>query len=262
MSLLVSTTRVFSPQGRKPLVVAAIPCYNEASFVGDVVRRARAHVDVVVVIDDGSTDNTTEVAQAAGAQVLRHSTNMGPGAAARSCLQVGRDMQADVLVTLDGDAQHNPDEIPDVIAPILAEEADMVIGSRFMGRYNNAALYRRFGIHLITFLYNVGSPDKISDGQCCFRAHNRRALETLHITNSGFGFSLETLIQARSARLNIQEVPVSCVYHPECHTMKPLPHGIELVLTMVKHRTLAALGTQNGRRNGKSTSMVDEKTWA
>ena len=104
----------------KPLIVAAIPCYNEANFIGDVVRRALTHVDRVVVVDDGSTDGTAEAARAAGAEVRRHETNRGPGAAARTCLQAGRELGADVLVTLDGDGQHDPDEIPAVVAPVLA----------------------------------------------------------------------------------------------------------------------------------------------
>jgi O-antigen/teichoic acid export membrane protein len=219
-----------------PLIVAAIPCYNEARFVGDVVRQTRQHVDTVVVVDDGSTDETVEVAQAAGAQVIQHPANLGPGIAARNCLQGGLDRQADVLVTLDGDGQHNPDEISDVIAPILAGEADLVIGSRFLGRYNNVAGYRRFGIDVITFLYNLGARTKITDGQSCFRAYNRRALETLRITEPGFGFSVETLVQARNAGLRIREASISCVYHEESHSMNPVIHGVGVALMVIKHR--------------------------
>ena len=223
-------------QGDKPLVVAAIPCYNEGHFVGDVVRKARNYVDIVVVVDDGSTDDTVEQARAAGAQVVEHVQNKGPGAAARSCFQAGRDLGADVLVTLDGDGQHNPDEIPDVAAPALAGEADVVIGSRFLGRYNNVAAYRRFGIDVITFLYNVGSRTRITDGQSCFRAYSRRGLETLRITEPGFGFSVETLVQARRAKLGIREASISCVYHEESHSMNPVIHGVGVALMVVKHR--------------------------
>jgi O-antigen/teichoic acid export membrane protein len=241
-------TRIMTPWKpphlpEKPLIVAAIPCYNEAHFIADVVRRTQRHVDIVVVVDDCSTDNTTEVAQAAGARVIRHATNMGPGAAARSCLQAGRDLNTDILVTLDGDGQHNPDEIPVVIAPILDSEADLVIGSRFLGRYNNVAAYRRFGIDVITFLYNVGSQAKITDGQSCFRAHNRRTLETLQITEPGFGFSVETLVQARNAGLHIREASISCVYHEESHSMNPVLHGVGVALMVVKHRIGILLGS-------------------
>ncbi|HEY76496.1 MAG TPA: glycosyltransferase [Thermoflexia bacterium] len=230
------TKREVRPRGRRPVVVAAIPCYNEARFIGDVVRRAREHVDAVVVVDDGSTDGTAEAARAAGAQVVRHEANRGPGAAARTCLEVGREMRADVVVTLDGDGQHNPDEIPEVVSPVLSGEADLVIGSRFMGRYNNVAAYRRFGINVITFLYNMGSSAKITDGQSCFRAYGRRALEVLNITEDGFGFSVETLIQARRAGLRIREVPISCVYHEESHSLNPVIHGVGVAWKVVEHR--------------------------
>jgi hypothetical protein len=238
-------TKVIKPKPplpENPLIVAAVPCYNEARFIEDVVRRAQRYVDSVVVVDDCSTDNTAEVAQAAGARVIQHPTNMGPGTAARSCLKAGRDLNADILVTLDGDGQHNPDEIPEVIAPILNGEADLSIGSRFLGRYNNVAAYRRFGIDVITFLYNVGSPVKITDGQSCFRAHNRRALETLQITEPGFGFSVETLVQARNAGLHIRETSISCVYHEESHSMNPVIHGVGVALMVVKHRMKTLLG--------------------
>ncbi len=226
-----------------PVIVAAIPCYNEARFIADVVRRTQQHVSTVVVVDDGSTDGTAAAAQAAGAQVIQHTTNLGPGAAARDCLQAGRDRRADILVTLDGDGQHDPDEILDVVGPILAGEADLVIGSRFLGRYNNVAAYRRFGINVITLLYNFGARTKITDGQSCFRAYNRRALDTLRITEPGFGFSVETLVQARSAGLRIREVSISCVYHEESHSMNPVLHGVGVALMVVKHRALAMLSS-------------------
>jgi O-antigen/teichoic acid export membrane protein len=236
-------------------VVAAIPCHNEAGFIADVVRRARPYVDAVVVIDDGSADGTAQVAQNAGARVIRHATNLGPGAAARSCLQAGCDLDAGVLVTLDGDGQHDPAEIPQVVAPVLAGEADLVIGSRFLGGYNNVARYRRFGIDVITFLYNAGSHDRISDGQSCFRAYNRRALEALHITEEGFGFSVETLVQARNAGLRIAEASISCVYHEESHSMNPVFHGVEVALMVVKHRALGALGLEDGKDGPASVEM-------
>jgi glycosyltransferase involved in cell wall biosynthesis len=228
--------------------VAAIPCYNEANYIADIVRRTAAHVGAVVVVDDGSTDGTAKAARTAGAEVRRHETNQGPGAAARTCLEAGRELGADVLVTLDGDGQHDPSEIPDVIGPVLAGEADMVIGSRFLGGYNNVARYRKFGINVITFLYNVGSGKKITDGQSCFRAYSRRALDTLRIHEDGFGFSVETLVQARKAGLRIDESSISCIYHEESHSMNPVLHGVGVALMVVKHRALLALAPRNGRR--------------
>ena len=116
----------------KPKLIAAIPCLNEEQFIGDVVTRARKYVDKVIVIDDGSTDNTSEVAKAAGAHVIRHKARQGAGAATRAAFEAAKKCDADVLITLDGDGQHNPDEIPRVLAPILHNKADLVIGSRFL----------------------------------------------------------------------------------------------------------------------------------
>lgn len=227
-------------------VVAAISCLNEATYIGAVVAAALMHVDTVIVVDDGSTDGTGQVAEAAGAHVVRHSRRMGAGAAARSCLQAGLDQDADVLVTLDGDGQHNANEIPDVIAPVLEGESDLVIGSRFMGKSNNVAAYRRFGIWVITALYNVGAAVTVADAQSGFRSYSRRALETLTITENGFGFSVETLVEARRAGLHISEVPISCFYHSESHSLNPVIHGVTVALDVVRQRML----TPNPYRNG------------
>jgi glycosyltransferase involved in cell wall biosynthesis len=216
-------------------VIAAIPCYNEERFVGGVVRKTSQYVDQVVVVDDGSSDRTTKVAEAAGAVVVRHEVNRGPGGAYKTCFRVARDNEADVLITLDGDEQHDPDEIPRLLQPLLDDEADLVVGSRFLENYL-VPRYRKFGIDVITFLYNVGSQVKIVDAQSCYRGYSRKALERLHITEDGFGFSVELLAQARKKGLRIVEVPISCIYHEASHSMNPVLHGIGVALMVVKHR--------------------------
>jgi len=223
-------------------IVVAIPCYNEENFITDVVRGVKKHAEHVIVVDDGSSDGTAQAAQGAGAEVIRHSTNLGPGVAVRTCLEAGLKAGADILVTLDGDGQHDPGEIPDVVAPVLAGEADVVIGSRFLGKPNNVTRYRKFGIDVITWLYNFGVKEKITDGQSGYRAYDRRALEALRITEDGFGFSVETLVQARRFGLRIREASISCVYHEQSHSANPVLHGVGVALKVVKHRFLAATG--------------------
>ena len=112
-----------------PKIVAAIPCFNAEHFIADVVSKAKKYVDGVIVIDDGSHDGTAEVARAAGALVVNHGTNRGYGEAIKSCFETAKANAADVLVILDGDGQHKPDEIPLLLAPILKGEADLIIGS-------------------------------------------------------------------------------------------------------------------------------------
>jgi glycosyltransferase involved in cell wall biosynthesis len=234
-------------QKTKPKVIAAIPCLNEEQFIGDIVTRAGTYVDKVIVIDDGSTDRTCEVAQAAGAHVIRHKARQGAGAATRSAFEEAKKYDADVLVTLDGDGQHNPDEIPQVLAPILHGEADLVIGSRFLQpnlsqsqpistSLNHVPKYRKFGIDVITWLYNFGSKVKVSDSQSCFRAHSRRLLEAVNITENGFGFSVQVIIEARKKGFVIAEVPVSCIYHAQGSSLNPIAHGLGVAWNVVKLR--------------------------
>jgi cellulose synthase/poly-beta-1,6-N-acetylglucosamine synthase-like glycosyltransferase len=217
-----------------PIIIVSIPCLNEEQFISDVVKRARRYVGKVIVVDDGSTDNTSEAAQAAGAHVVRHERRQGAGAATRSAFEAAKTYGADVLVTLDGDGQHNPDEIPQVLAPIINGEADLVIGSRFLQptQGTNIRRYRKFGIDVITWLYNLGSKVKVFDSQSCFRAHSRRLLEAINITENGFSFSVEVLIEARRKSFVITEVPISCVYHSQGSSLNPVA---QLRLSRHKH---------------------------
>lgn len=220
--------------------IAVIPCFNEENFIGDMVTRARIYADKVIVIDDGSTDNTSEVAKAAGAEVIRHERRRGAGAATKSGFEAAKTNNADILVTLDGDGQHNPDEIPQVLAPILHNKADLVIGSRFLQpistNLNQVPKYRKFGIDVITWLYNLGSKKKVSDSQSCFRAHNRKLLESIDITEDGFGFSVEVLVKARNKGLVIAEVPISCIYHTQGSSLNPIIHGLGVAFEVIKYR--------------------------
>jgi glycosyltransferase involved in cell wall biosynthesis len=232
----VNIDDVVAQIGENPKILVAIPCYNEADFIASVVEKSRRYADQIVVVDDGSMDDTAEAARSAGALVVRHPRNLGPGAAARTCLQVGRSSGAQILVTLDGDGQHNPGEIPDVIAPLQRGDADLVIGSRFLGKENNVARYRKFGIDVITFLYNFGGRARITDAQSCFRAYGKKSLDILEIHEDGFGFSVETLVQARRAGLRIREASISCLYHEQSHSANPVLHGVGVALMVLKHR--------------------------
>jgi glycosyltransferase involved in cell wall biosynthesis len=243
MSQLVSTNHRKS----HPKIIAAIPCLNEEQFIGDIVARAKKFVDKVIVIDDGSTDNTSEAAQAAGAEVVRHERRRGAGAATKSGFEAAKTNNADILVTLDGDGQHNPDEIPRVLAPILHNGADLVIGSRFLQsnlnqsqpistNLNQVPKYRKFGIDVITWLYNLGSRVKVSDSQSCFRAYSRRLLDAVGITENGFSFSVEVLIQSREKGFAITEVPISCIYHSQGSSLNPIAHGLGVAFAVLRLR--------------------------
>ena len=220
----------------KPKIVVAIPAYNEEKFIAEVVHKARIFADEVVVVDDGSQDDTYRVAKAAGALVLSHRVNKGYGEVIRSCFRAAKTNDADILVTIDGDNQHNSEEISAIVAPILNNEADMVIGSRFLTTIKQASIprYRKLGIRLITWLYNLNSKNKISDAQSGFRAYSRKLLNDIYTTEKGMGISIEILLKARERNFVIEELPISCSYHAQSSTLNPTYHGLNVTMTMLK----------------------------
>jgi glycosyltransferase involved in cell wall biosynthesis len=221
--------------------IAVIPCLNEAAFISAIVSKALKHVDLVFVVDDGSSDRTADVAGQAGAVVIRHDKRRGAGAATRTGFQAALKEGANIVVTLDGDNQHDAAEIPTVIGPLLRGAADLSIGSRFFRPTTNMPPYRNLGIDIITWLYNVGSKAKISDSQSCFRSYSRRLLEQVDITRDDFGFSIEVLVKARKMGLKIVEVPVSCYYHSESSTLDPITHGLGVAWSVIQLRTAIEL---------------------
>jgi glycosyltransferase involved in cell wall biosynthesis len=232
----------------EPGVLAAIPCYNEARFIGDIVARVKGFVPQVLVIDDGSSDGTADVARRAGADVIRHEANKGVGEATRTAFREALARDVDVLVTLDGDGQHAPEDLPAVLGPVLQEGADVVIGSRFLYPGYKVPTYRKFGIDVITWLLNLGSRTRVSDAQSGYRAYSRRAIRGLDATEKGFGSSVQLLIQARRLGLRIAEAPVSCIYHDDGSTINPVRHGLGVALTVVRLRLKDMLFHPRGTR--------------
>ena len=230
-------------QETRPLVIAGIPCFNTNHSIKDIVSRARKYVDQVVVIDDGSSDGTAEAARAVDALVVSHDQNMGYGEALRSCFEAARANAADVLVIFDGDGQHNPDEIPRLLAPILRGEADLIIGSRFLTNEHNMPRYRRFGIKVITFLWNFGSKVKVSDSQSGFRAYRREIFESFPLSEKRMSISIETIEKARRKGTIIKEVPISCSYFSSGINSKAIRHGLAVALGVIKIRLRSLLGT-------------------
>ena len=220
----------------KPRIIAAIPCFNTESFVADIIKTAKKYVDQVIVIDDGSGDSTAEVARAAGALVISHDTNRGYGETISSCFKAAKANAADVLVILDGDGQHDPDEIPQLLAPVLDREAGMVIGSRFITNKHNMPRYRRFGIDVITFLWNFNSKVKVSDSQSGFRVYRKEAFRNLPLAERGMSISINTLEKARREGVIIKEVPISCFYVPSNLNLKAIKHGLGEALSVIKIR--------------------------
>jgi glycosyltransferase involved in cell wall biosynthesis len=189
------------------------------------------------VVDDGSTDDTALIAEALGAEVVKHERNLGYGAALRSCFEAARDLGADVIVTLDADGQHDPDQIPRVAEPVKRGLADLVVGSRFLEENNRAEApaHRRLGIKVLTELTGAASKVAISDAQSGFRAYGRNAIERILPAEQGMGASVEVLIKASQCQLRILEVPITVRYgNLKTSTHTPLYHGMDVLASIVK----------------------------
>jgi glycosyltransferase involved in cell wall biosynthesis len=235
-------------QGDKPRVLAGIAAYNEARYVGSIVLQARQYVEDVIVVDDGSTDNTSEVAELAGAIVARHSENMGKGAAIQSILGEAKRRNADVLVLLDADAQHDPNEIPILIKPIL-EGFDLVIGSR-EAQEEKTPLYRRIGKQVIFRSSRMASKTNIYDSESGFRALSPKAINELDLKEKGFAIESEMIARAAQKNLRITEVPISNIYTTDGSTLNPIKHGIDvlsrIVVMISQRRPLLFFGLAGG----------------
>jgi len=223
---------------RKPYVVACIPAYNEELTIAKVILKARKHVDKVIVCDDGSTDMTAEIAEACGAEVIRHERNMGKGAAIRSLFKKAREEVADIVVTLDADGQHDPDEIPALINIMAETNADIVIGSRFLNEeiVKKVPTFRRIGNKILNIVTSVND---VTDTQSGFRIYSRRAIESIQPAEMGFAVDSEILYKASALGLRIIEVPISVEYKvPRPSKRGPVFHALDVSLGMIKHLSM------------------------
>lgn len=220
-----------------PFVVACIPAYNEEATISRIIIETKKYVDSIIVCDDGSQDYTGEIAQELGAIVVRHNANLGYGAALRSLFTEAIKLDADVLVTVDGDGQHDPKFIPILLDSLQSTNADIVIGSRFLeGGGSNAPRWRTYGIKLITEIASNGK--KITDGQSGFRAYNKNAQSALRLTEQGMGVSTEILMKAFDLGLKIVEVPIIISYGRNTSSNNPIIHGLDVMLSIIKHASI------------------------
>lgn len=225
-------------------LVAVIPAFNEDRFIGSVVLKARRYVDRVIVVDDGSQDETAWIAEAAGAEVIRQ-PNGGKAAALNTGLAAAQARNAAAVVLLDGDGQHDPNDIPRLLAPIQNGAADLVVGSRFMGLRSNTPRWRIVGQHALTALTNAASGVLLSDSQSGFRALSQRALSLMTFTSRGFSVESEMQFLIRQHNLQALEVPIS-VNYDERPKRNPFAHGFQVLTGILRlvgqHRPLFFFG--------------------
>jgi len=232
-------------------LVAVIPAYNEELTIGTIVLRTRLHVDHVIVVDDGSTDKTASVATLAGAEVLQHPINLGKAQAMMKGFARAKEYNPLAVVMLDADGQHNPDEIPELLKPVLLGKADMVVGSRYLDNKNDIPAYRIIGQKTLDLATNVGTGGKCSDTQSGFRVLGRRALMNLDFYSEGYNIESDMLAHFTQRELVIGEVPIGVDYSvSNGHKKNPISHGLDVLSHIIGligyRRPLISFGVPGG----------------
>jgi len=217
-------------------IIVALPAYNEEKYVGSTILQVRKYVDKVIVVDDGSTDDTIGVATLAGAEIVCHEHNKGYGATIQTILDTVKPRNVDCLVIMDADYQHHAKDIPSIIAPVLSGSADMVIGQR---RPESIPRYRKTGQAVLSMFTRIVSRSQVRDTQSGFRAYSPRAINALTLRQSGMAVSSEITAAATKAGLKVTEVPVHVRYDGDGSTHNPVTQGIHTltrVLSMISEQ--------------------------
>lgn len=212
-------------------ILVAMPAYNEEKYIGSMVLGVRQYAGETLVIDDGSTDHTADIAGLAGATVIRHDKNRGKGTAVQAILAEARKKCSDILVILDADSQHNPEEIPLLIKPVL-EGYDLVIGSRGQ-ETGKTPRYRRLGQKVLSYMTHVLTRKDSGDTESGFRALSRRAIAELQLKEKGFAIETEMIANAMDRGLKVTHVPISNIYTRDGSTLNPVRHGLGVLLRIL-----------------------------
>jgi len=214
-----------------PKTLAGIPALNAEQTIAKLIIHTMKWVDQVIVVDDGSTDDTSLIASKLGAEVITHKRNLGKGAALRDIIKYARAAGV-VLVTLDADGQHNPDDIPNLLKPVLNDDADLVIASRLQ---ENVPRGRRIGGRILDHSTSALTGGDTVDSQSGFRAYSQRALSEVGANEFGMGADAEILVKAKEAGLRIVQTPVTMRYENlKTSTHNPMYHWFDVFFSLVK----------------------------
>ncbi len=214
--------------------LVCIPAYNEEAHIQEVIKKSLPHVDKVIVCDDGSTDNTAKLAKDAGAIVISQK-NQGYGASIITLFNYARKENAQIMITLDGDGQHNPEQIPLLTNAITTHNVDVAIGSRFLDDITHTSGYRKTGIKIITSASNYGTNFKVTDSQSGFRAYSKDAIDAIHPTEQGMAVSTEILLKISNRGLSVAEVPITISYNGDTSEQQSVPHGVSVLMNTLKY---------------------------
>ena len=216
-----------------------IPAFNEEKNIAAIITKLADITDTIIVCNDGSSDLTSDIAEKMGAFVINHEKNLGYGAAIRSIFLKAKELDGDILVTFDADGQHRIEDIEKVTKPIIDQEVDLVIGSRFLDESEKEVpRYRKVGIKVITKITNASIKKQLTDSQSGFRAYSKKVLNELNPSELGMGISTEILIKATNKNFRITEVPIKILYVGDTSTHNPVSHGSSVILSTIKYTSI------------------------
>ena len=212
-----------------------IPCSNEAASIGPLVAAVRAHIPSVVVVDDGSTDETAAIARRAGAEVVSHAVNCGKGAALRRGLERARELGCSWAVLLDGDGQHAPEDLPAFLAVMRADRADLVVGNR-MAAPGAMPFVRRVTNRVMSAVLSALTGAALPDTQCGFRLVRMSAWAALSLRCDAFEVESEMLLAFLAAGRRVEFLPVRCRYKTEQSKIRPLRDTLRWLVWLARSR--------------------------
>lgn len=212
-----------------------IPAFNEAGRVGSVVERLRKHVPDVVVVDDGSSDQTAAVAEKAGAAVIRHASNMGKGVALRDGFEYARSRGFEILVTMDADGQHDPDEIPRFIEAYVRTGIPVLIGNR-MAHVGAMPWLRRLTNRFMSWLLSREMKQYIPDTQCGFRLYRCDVIPFVAAQSERFAAESEVLLHVADRCIRVDSVPIATIYRSEKSKINPFKDTIRFFAMLRRYR--------------------------
>lgn len=228
--------------GARGRIFALVPAHDEAARIAGVVKGTRRHVSVVLVVDDGSADDTAALAEAGGARVIRQSPNQGKGAALRAGFAAALAAGAEAVITLDGDGQHDPAELPSFLGAyarrtIAGEASELIVGQR---RFSRMPLVRRLANGLGTVVLSAALGRWIADNQSGYRLIGRRLMAAmLESDEDGFAFEVEMIAVCLREGWPIDWVPVRTIYADERSHIQPMQHLREFLAVTGKARRIA-----------------------
>lgn len=215
-------------------VLAIIPAHSEERFIGTVVRQVLKYVRSVLVVDDGSTDQTAQEAEKAGAQVVRHPQNLGKGAAVKTGLNHAESSGAEFFLFLDGDGQHDPSDIPGFFSVMNDQEADLVVGNR-MRNLQSMPRIRRWTNQFMSWQIGAICGVSLPDSQCGFRLARRSLLPVLMAPSNRFEFETESIILAARKGFQIRFTPIQTIYADQQSKIHPVHDTLRYIRLIWKY---------------------------